>query len=316
MHLLFGDGMQRAIPNYEEWNRYKDVNVPWKEYDEYNLNGCRRILDLSDLFEILDKPVQRREFKLSRLVILLLFKILFGLSYRSIASATRDLELYRLLGLKRAPCYKTIQNTMKYLNEEILSKINQFLVPDQIKLAGIDSSGMKTYRKGAWVIVHFNKTQRKRDFKKIHIFVDLLSKKIMYCVMTNGTSSDSKQLKKILRKCNWLKIKIILGDKGYDTRECFNEIKNFGATPGIRVRKNASTKSKGSPSRRKAVITQEKDLEKWKEKVGYRMRCVVEAIFSGSKRRFGEHLFSIKEGFRKVEMWLRTILWNVLIYPR
>jgi len=46
------------------------------------------------------------------------------------------------------------------------------------------------------------------------------------------------------------------------------------------------------------------------------MRCVVEAIFSGSKRRFGEHLFSVKEGFRKVEMWLRTILWNVLIYPR
>jgi len=43
---------------------------------------------------------------------------------------------------------------------------------------------------------------------------------------------------------------------------------------------------------------------------------VVESIFSGVKRRFGEYLFSVKEVFRRVEVWLRTILWNVLIYPR
>lgn len=37
---------------------------------------------------------------------------------------------------------------------------------------------------------------------------------------------------------------------------------------------------------------------------------------AGLKRRFGEYLFSIKEGFRTIEKWLRTILWNVMIYPR
>lgn len=37
---------------------------------------------------------------------------------------------------------------------------------------------------------------------------------------------------------------------------------------------------------------------------------------AGFKRRFGEYLFSIKEGFRTIEKWLRTILWNVMIYPR
>jgi len=57
-------------------------------------------------------------------------------------------------------------------------------------------------------------------------------------------------------------------------------------------------------------------MDKWKEKVQATMRCVVESIFSGIKRRFGEYLFSIKEKYRRVEMWFRTILWNVLIYPR
>ena len=46
------------------------------------------------------------------------------------------------------------------------------------------------------------------------------------------------------------------------------------------------------------------------------MRCVVESIFSGTKRKFGDYLFSVKDKFRGVEVWLRTILWNVLIYPR
>ena len=142
------------------------------------------------------------------------------------------------------------------------------------------------------------------------------SKKILSCIITKGSSYDSPQLKRILQQCNWLKVDIILGDGGYDSKECFNEIAELGAIPGIPVRKNASTFSRGSPSRRKAALEQRKDLQGWKEKVRYTMRCIVEAIFSGTKRRFGEYLFSIREKHRCVEMWLRTILWNVLIYPR
>lgn len=308
--------MQKISQNNEKWRRYKEVSVPWATYDAHRLGECGRILDLQGLFSELDKPVQGREFKLSKLAVLLLFKILFGVSYRTIASATNDLKIYQALDIKRAPCYKTIQNTMQYLNEGFLSKINRLLVPSNITFGGIDSTWMKTHQKGAWVVIRFRKPQRKRDFKKIHIFVDLISKKIIYCIMTRGTASDSKQLKKILRRCKWIKVEIILGDKGYDTRECFNEITGFGSIPGIKVRENASTKSRGSPSRRKAVLAQKKDMDKWKEKVQATMRCVVESIFSGTKRRFGEYLSSLRENYRRVEMWLRTILWNVLIYPR
>jgi len=308
--------MQKTSPNNEKWERYKEVSVPWKQYDTYRLGECKRILDLSTLFHELDKPVHRREFQLSNMVILLLFKILFGISYRTIASATNDLKIYVALGMKRAPCYKTIQNTMQYLDEQFLSMINRTLIPDKTMLAGIDSSGMKTHRKGAWIQIRFQKYQKKCDFKKIHIFVDLVSKKIIHCLMTNGTAHDAKQLKKILRQSSWIKVEIILGDRGYDSKECFNEIAKHGSIPGIRVRKNASKKARRSPSRKKAVIAQQKDYAGWKEQIQYTMRCVVESIFSGVKRRFGEYLFSIKERFRSIEVWLRTILWNVLIYPR
>ena len=316
MHPIKRMGMQRASQNDKEWRRYKEVSVPWAQYDRHRSNEYKHVLDLRKLFTKLDKPIQRREFKLSNLAVLLLFKILFGISYRGIASANKDLDIYALLGMKRAPCYKTIQNTMNYLNEQLFIEINKIFISSKVKLAGIDSSGLKINKKGAWIQIRFGKPVKRHDFKKIHIFVDLKSKKILYCIMTNGRTYDSTQLKNILKQCSWIKFEIILGDGGYDSKECFNEIAKQKATPGIPVRKSSITRSRGSPARRKSVIAQQKDFDKWKEQVQYTMRCIVECIFSGTKRRFGEYLFSSKEKFRSIEMWLRTILWNVLIYPR
>jgi transposase len=308
--------MQKTNSKKGEWKRYKEVTVPWASYDAYRDNEYKHVIDLGKLFVRLDKPVQRREFHLSKLTVILLLKIMFGISYRGISSAVKNLKIYKLLGMKRAPSYKTIQRTVQYLQISFLSQINRWLTPFDIRLAGIDSSGLKTQRKGAWVQIRFKKPVRKSDFRKIHIFVDLESKKILSCIITMGYSYDSPQLKRIIKQCNWLKVEIILGDGGYDSKECFNEIAKKGAIPGIPVRKNSIARSRGSRIRRKAVIEQQKDIEKWKEKVRYNMRCIVEAIFSGTKRRFGEYLFSIKEKHRCVEMWLRTILWNILIYPR
>jgi hypothetical protein len=287
--------MQKTSQKKDKWERHKEVSINWKDYDESRLSECKRILDLTEIFHGLDQPVQRREFKLSRLTILLLFKILFGLSYRGIANATKE---------------------FKYLHIRNLSQANRLLVPTRTPLAGIDSSGMKTKRKGAWIEVRFHHYMRTKDFKKIHFFVDLISKKILYCTMTKGKAHDSSQLPKILRYTSWIKVEIILGDGGYDTKECFKAITRQGSLPGIKVRKNSTTISRGCPSRRRAVIAQQRDMNKWKQDMRSTMRCITEAIFSGTKRRFGEYLFSVKARFRRIEVWLRTLLWNVLIYPR
>lgn len=308
--------MHRTSQKKDKWKRYKEVSIDWKNYDKSRLSECKRILDLTTVFHELDKPVQRREFRLSQLTVLLLFKILFGLSYRSIANATKDLKIYHALGMKRAPCYKTIQNTFEYLDVRVLAQANRMLVPTRTLLAGVDSSGMKTQRKGAWIEVRFHHYMKPQDFKKIHIFVDLISKKILYCTMTQGKAHDSRQLPKILHHTTWIKVEIILGDGGYDTRECFRAITRYGALPGIKVRKNSTTKTRSCPSRRRAVVAQQQNMNQWRQNMRTTMRCIVEAIFSGTKRRFGEYLFCIKTQFRRIEVWLRTLLWNVVIYPR
>jgi len=299
-----------------KWKRHKKVKVPWAEYDKSRRDDCKRVLDLRKKFKKLDKPVQRREFKLSCMVVLVLFKVLLNQSYRTIWSLSGTFQLWAVLGFKRNPCYKTIQNTMAYLDAEILELINRSLIPRHARLCGVDSSGIRTTRKGAWVIVTFKRRMRKKDFKKVHIFVDLEKKKILACIITGGTIYDGRQLRRMLRMCMWIRIEIVLGDGGYDSRNCFNDIAGINARPGIKVRKNSTTKSKHCPSRKWAVIAQKENYDKWKEDLEYTMRCVVEAIFSAMKRRYGEIVHSIKRKYRKVEIWIRTIIWNVCIYPR
>ncbi|MEM4259123.1 MAG: hypothetical protein QXL17_08280 [Candidatus Thermoplasmatota archaeon] len=84
--------MQKTRQQKDKWERNKEVSIDWKHYDESRLSECKRILDLTTVGQELDKPVQRREFKLSHLTVLLLFKILFSLSYRSIANAAQRFE--------------------------------------------------------------------------------------------------------------------------------------------------------------------------------------------------------------------------------
>jgi len=102
--------MHRTSPEGKEWRRYEEVEVPWARFDEYRLSECSRILDLTDLFGEMDRPVRRREFRVSSLAVLLLFKMLFNLSYRTIASANKDLGIYKALGMKRP----AIRNSPRY----------------------------------------------------------------------------------------------------------------------------------------------------------------------------------------------------------
>jgi transposase len=308
--------MIRTSQKGYEWKRYKNVSVPWSEYDRHYQDSCENVIALGAEFKVLDKPMPGREFPLSKLVVLLLIKGMYGISYRSLASMTRGFGLDKILGLKRAPSYKTLQRTMSYLSIPILELANKPLVPEVVSLAGVDASGLRTTRKGGWMVIRFGHKQRKREYKKLHILVDLRTKKILHCKLTDGTKPDHTQLPILFDRSEWIKFEIVLADKGYDMRACFNSITDHDAIPGIPVRKNASPRAHGCPSRRKAVLAQQKDFNAWKQEVEYTMRAIVEGIFSGMKRRMGETLASIKNEFREIEAWIKTLLWNVTIYPR
>ena len=99
-----------------------------------------------------------------------------------------------------------------------------------------------------------------------------------------------------------------LGDGGYDTRIIYSLCKKLGIVPLVKVRQNANSRANGV-DRARALAAQDqlcgekpdpkelasldrderaRNQKKWKEKVGYGRRWLVEIVFSSFKRRFGD----------------------------
>jgi len=129
--------------------------------------------------------------------------------------------------------------------------------------------------------------------------------------VTDERVKDHKMFKELiedaLEKYNVYRV---LADKGYDTRDNFNYLDERKIDPGIRVRKNASKKSRGSPSRKKAVIEQDK-YDKWRRDKGYGYRWLVESAFSSIKRTIGEHISS-----KKMDRIIDEVAWKTQLYNK
>jgi hypothetical protein len=83
-------------------------------------------------------------------------------------------------------------------------------------------------------------------------------------------------------------LKIVIADGAYDSKENFRYLNDNNIEAVIKARMNSSYRFMGYKRRRKVVLRQLKNLEKWKSSVSYEQRCVVESVFSSVKRMFGE----------------------------
>jgi hypothetical protein len=105
----------------------------------------------------------------------------------------------------------------------------------------------------------------------------------------------------------------VYGDKAYDNRNNFNILDKINAEPAIiKIRKNASTRSKGCPLRRDEVLLIRKlGYDGWKDlKDAAGRRWIAEIVFSAIKRVFGEDLLSKKFSAQKIEAGLKIMLYN------
>ena len=77
------------------------------------------------------------------------------------------------------------------------------------------------------------------------------------------------------------------GDKAYDNRKNLNILDKINAEPAIKIRKNASTRSKGCPLRRDEVLLIRKlGYDGWKDLKDAGRRWIAEIVFSAIKRVF------------------------------
>jgi hypothetical protein len=91
-------------------------------------------------------------------------------------------------------------------------------------------------------------------------------------------------------------------------------IDDLNIEPVISLRKNASTRARGSPLRRDEVLLIRKlGYNGWKQLKDAGRRWIAEIVFSSIKRVLGEDLLSKKFSAQKVEAGLKVVLYNKFV---
>ncbi|MER5174370.1 MAG: IS5 family transposase, partial [Candidatus Nitrosocosmicus sp.] len=239
-------------------------------------------------------------------------KVYFHLPYRQTEGIAQGHAKGKVPSI---PDYTTISGRINRLDIKIQDKSKEF--EDEYIVIAIDSTGIKVTNRGQWMKDKWN--VRKKGYLKIHIAVNVKSKKILSIKVTDEHVHDSKMLPELVEeiiKSDGMTTAIgkLFGDGAYDGNEIFRCLGENGILPCIKVRKNARVGwKKGNILRNLSVLAQRNDLQKWKNSESYGQRWIVETVFSAIKRMFGEYVYSVRLKNMIQEMMLKASLYNKMI---
>ncbi len=110
----------------------------------------------------------------------------------------------------------------------------------------VDSTGLKVTNRGEWLRKKHEK--ERKGWIKLHIALDLKSKRVVAVEVTDERVKDLKKAKELVQKSKKKAeekgkgISKVIADAGYDTHELFRYLGDEGIEPAVLVRKDAKIK--------------------------------------------------------------------------
>jgi hypothetical protein len=241
-------------------------------------------------------------------------KVYFHLPYRQTEGIAQGHARGKVPSI---PDYTTISRRINKLNIKVEDTVTKESTKAEYIVIAVDSTGIKVTNRGQWMEDKWH-LKNKQGYLKIHIAVNVKTKNILSIKVTDEHVHDSKVLPKLINDIIKLDKKITMGelfaDGAYEGNDIFRYLSDNGILPYIKVRKNAKVGwKKGNILRNLSVISQKKDLERWKYSVSYGQRWMVETVFSCLKRMFGEYVYSVRLKNMIQEIMLKASLYNKMM---
>ncbi len=224
-------------------------------------------------------------------------------------------SLMRILGLSLSvPSYTQISRRAGTL-QQCLKKLRKKR-PVHIVFY---STGFKVYGEGEWKIRVHGKSKR-RTWRKLHLAMDPDTHEIMICGLTLSTGNDAKVAEKMMRKSP-TSIQKVYADGAYDSQAFRQVVTKRDAEAIVPPPKNAAINNNaqdGVEDRNDAINAieeyggEEEGRKRWKEKVGYHRRSLVETTMFRLKKLMGAHLRSRTFKNQAAESWVRCAILNKL----
>jgi hypothetical protein len=298
--------------------------VKWSEYNESLVRRGEILLGF-DVIDNWDKELEEMNkgktgepFHYPDTFVLMLgyAKVYFHLPYRQTEGIVKGHAGSRIPSI---PDFSTINRRINRLNVKIKdtsknTNPSKEEEEDEYIIIAIDSSGIKKTNRGQWMNKKWN-MQNRKGYLKIHVAVDIRSKKILSMEITDEHVHDNKVLPRLVNNIGidgFVVVDRVLGDGAYDSNATFKYLSENGIMPCIKVRKNSRVRWKtANLFRNLSVIAQRRNnFEQWKDSVSYGQRWSVETVFSSLKRTFGEYVYSVKMKNMKQELMLKASLYN------
>ncbi len=253
--------------------------VNWSEYNESLVRRGEMLFDDGFLqnwraeLKKMNKGKEGANYHYPNSLILLLATVhVYLLPYQQLEGFLRMMSVHIKRLQEIVPDFTTIWWRVIRTKINLDPKVN--LEREDIVMA-VDSTGIKVTNRGEWIIDKWNKKRIRKGSIKIHVAVNIKTKKIVSMEVTKENVHDGKILKELVHNVsNNNNIQKVLADGAYDSKDNFRYLKELKITPIIKVRKNSSIKNNINCIPRKlSVIEQFKDIKRWKKKYRYGMRC-------------------------------------------
>ncbi len=294
--------------------------INWPEYNESLVRRGEMLFDDGFLqnwrveLRKMNKGKEGANYRYPNSLILLLLATVHAylLPYRQLEGFLRMMSLHIKRLKEIVPDFTTIWWRVVRTKINLNPKVD--LEKDNIVIA-VDSTGIKVTNRGEWILDKWKNKRKRKGFIKIHVAVNIKTKKIVSMIVTKEDVHDGKLLKELVNDVSKnYDIKKVLADGGYDSKDNFRYLDELKITPIIKVRKNSSVKNNSKCIPRKlSVMQQLDDLKQWKKMHGYGMRWMAESAFSSVKRAFGEYVSSIKWNNIVNEMMLKASIYNLFM---
>ena len=308
------------VDNSIEKRKKKKRKINWSEYNESLVRRGEMLFDSGFLqnwraeLKKMNKGKEGPHYRYpNSLISLLAIVHAYLLPYRQLEGFLRMMSIH-IKKLKEAvPDFTTIWWRVERMKIHLDPNIN----PEKNDIViAVDSTDIKVTNRGEWILDKWkNKKRMRKGFIKIHVAVDIKTKKIASMSVTKEDVYDGKMLKELVDDVSKKhSIKKVLADGSYDSKDNFRYLGRLNIVPVIKVRKNSSVKNNTICIPRKlSVIQQLDDIKRWKKRHGYGMRWMAESAFSSMKRTFGEHVSSAKWNNIVNELMLKASIYNLFM---
>jgi IS5 family transposase len=212
--------------------------------------------------------------------------------YRLPLRATQGLtrSVIKLLGLELSvPDYTTLCRRRRSLEVELPRRKKS----EPLHLV-VDSTGVKVYGEGEWKVRQHG-WSRRRTWRKLHIGVDEATHEFVAVVVSTNSFKDSQLLPDLLEQVED-KISQVSADGAYDSRNCYDLIREREARAAIPPQKRAKIWQHGNTKAERHIrdenlrAIRQKGRREWKRESNYHRRSLAETQVFRVKMIFGERV--------------------------